>query len=337
MPSRASSPSAAVADRRRGGDDFEQELEAHRRELTGYCYRMLGSGFEAEDAVQETMVRAWRAIDGFEGRSALRSWLYRIATNVCLDMLRGPQRRARPMDLGPSSSADSFKGIAAPESTWVQPIPDARVVPDDADPAEVAAARDTIRLAFVATLQHLPPRQRAVLILREVLRWQATEVADLLDTTVASVNSALQRARATLAERDLDAEESRPAQFDDDDRDLLARYVDAFERYDIPLLLTLLHDDAVLSMPPYPLWLRGPEEMGRWYLGTGIGCRDSRLVATEAGGGAAFGSYRSGGPGLHEPFALQLIEVRDGKISAQHNFLYPELFTACGLPDRLEG
>jgi RNA polymerase sigma-70 factor (ECF subfamily) len=336
MPSQASSPSAAVVDRRPGGDDLERELEAHRRELTGYCYRMLGSGFEAEDAVQETMVRAWRAIDGFEGRSALRSWLYRIATNVCLDMLRGPQRRARPMDLGPSSTADSFKGVASPESTWVQPIPNARVVPDDADPAEVAAARDTIRLAFVATLQHLPPRQRAVLILREVLRWQATEVAELLDTSVASVNSALQRARATLADRDLDAETTRPAQFDGEDSDLLARYVDAFERYDIPTLLALLHDDAVLSMPPYPLWLRGPEEMGRWYLGTGIGCRDSRLVATEAGGGAAFGSYRSSAGGGHEPFALQLIEVRDGKISAQHNFLYPELFAACGLPDRLD-
>ena len=240
------------------------------------------------------------------------------------------------MDLGPSSTADSDKGAARPEHAWVQPVPDARVLPETGDPAELAASRETIRLAFVAALQHLPPRQRAVLILREVLRWQASEVAELLDTSVASVNSALQRARATLADGQLDADTARPAPVDDDQQDLLDRYVDAFERYDIPALLALLHDDAVLSMPPYPLWLRGPVEMGRWYLGQGIGCRGSRLVATAANGSAAFGSYRSSGPGTHDPFALQLIEVRDGKISAQHNFLYPELFAAFGLPARLE-
>src|SRR4051812_937835 len=183
---------------------IELDLEVHRRELTGYCYRMLGSGFEAEDAVQETMVRAWKNLDRFEGRSSLRSWLYRIATNVCLDMVQGPQRRARPMDLGPASTADSHLAPRLPQQVWVQPVPDARVLPIDGDPAEVAAARDSVRLAFVAALQHLPPKQRAVLILREVLRWQATEVAELLDTTVASVNSALQRARATLAATDLD-------------------------------------------------------------------------------------------------------------------------------------
>jgi RNA polymerase sigma-70 factor (ECF subfamily) len=338
MPTRA--PSTTVDDQRHDTDDLQGVLETYRRELTGYCYRMLGSGFEAEDAVQETMVRAWKGYDRFEGRSALRSWLYRIATNVCLDMLRGPQRRARPMDLGPSSTVDAFTGVASPEATWVQPIPDAKVVPAEADPAEAAATRDTIRLAFVAALQYLPPRQRAVLILREVLRWQATEVAELLDTSVASVNSALQRARATLADRDLDTETSRPARLDTEgDRDLLARYVDAFERYDIPTLLNLLHEDAVMSMPPHPLWLQGPEEMGKWFLGHGIGCKGSRLMATAAGGGVAFGSYRPKAPGpgdhTHEPFALQLIEIRDGRISAQHNFLYPELFAACGLPDRL--
>src|SRR5438270_8927883 len=207
---------------------IELELEPHRRELTGYCYRMLGSGFEAEDAVQETMVRAWRNIDSFEGRSALRSWLYRIATNVCLDMAQGPQRRARPMDLGPSSSADSVLGPGLPETTWISPIPDSRVLPSDGDPAEVAAQRDTIRLAFVAALQHLPPRQRAVLILREVLRWQATEVAELLDTSVASVNSALQRARETL--NAASPAPPSPTELSADDRALLARYVDAFER-----------------------------------------------------------------------------------------------------------
>jgi RNA polymerase sigma-70 factor (ECF subfamily) len=336
MPTRA--PTTTVVDQRPDADDLEALLETYRRELTGYCYRMLGSGYEAEDAVQETILRAWKGFDRFEGRSALRSWLYRIATNVCLDMLRGPQRRARPMDLGPSSSVDAFTGVTSPESTWIQPIPDASVLPDDADPAEAAATRDTIRLAFVAALQHLPPRQRAVLILREVLRWRASEVADLLDTSVASVNSALQRARATLADRDLDADTSRPARLDDEgDRDLLARYVDAFERYDIPTLLTLLHEDAVMSMPPHPFWLQGPEEMGKWLLGTGIGCKGSRLVPTAAGGGAAFGSYRVSESGVgHEPWALQLIEVRDGKISAHHNFLFPELFAACGLPERLE-
>ncbi|HEY6416924.1 MAG TPA: RNA polymerase subunit sigma-70, partial [Acidimicrobiales bacterium] len=241
--------------------DLRSELEAYRRELTGYCYRMLGSGFEAEDAVQETMVRAWRGLDRFEGRSALRSWLYRIATNVCLDMLRGPQRRARPMDLGPASTAEGNLGAHVPEENWVQPIADAKVVPADPDdPAELAASRESIRLAFVAALQHLPPRQRAVLILREVLRWQAAEVAELLDTSVASVNSALQRARGTLADRDLDL---TPPQVDPDQAELLARYVDAFERYDIDSLVTLLHDDAVQSMPPFAMWLRGRAEMGK--------------------------------------------------------------------------
>jgi RNA polymerase sigma-70 factor (ECF subfamily) len=311
------------------------QLETHRRELTGYCYRMLGSGFEAEDAVQETLTRAWRGIDGFEGRSALRSWLYRIATNVCLDMRRGPQRRARPMDLGPSSTADSVLAPGLPDHTWVQPVPDARVLPSDGDPAELAASRETIRLAFVAALQHLPPRQRAVLILREVLRWRASEVAELLDTTVASVNSALQRARATLAAVDLDAMDPTPA--DADQRELLARYVDAFERYDISSLVALLHDDATFSMPPYSLWLRGPLQVSRWLLGQGAGCRGSRLVATSANGGVAFGSYRPAGPGSHEPFAVQVLEVSGTRISGWHNFLYPELFAAFGLPPRLQG
>jgi RNA polymerase sigma-70 factor, ECF subfamily len=314
--------------------DVRSELEAYRGELTGYCYRMLGSGFEAEDAVQETMVRAWRGLDRFEGRSALRSWVYRIATNVCLDMLRRPQRRARPMDLGPSSTAEANLGPITPENTWVQPIPDAKVLPADvSDPAELAASRESIRLAFVAALQHLPPRQRAVLILREVLRWQASEVAELLETSVASVNSALQRARATLADRDVDAS---PQSVDDEQQELLARYVDAFERYDIDSLVTLLHDDAVQSMPPYALWLRGRDEMGKWYLGQGIGCKGSRLLATAANGCPAFASYRPQGPGIWEPFALQIIETSGGRISAIHNFLYPELFPAFGLPTRLE-
>lgn len=313
--------------------ELELQLEQYRRELTGYCYRMLGSGSEAEDAVQETMVRAWRGLDRFEGRSALRSWLYRIATNVCLDMLRGPQRRARPMDLGPASTADAVLDAGQGEHAWIRPVHDARVVPLDGDPAEVAAARESIRLAFVAALQFLPPKQRAVLILREVLRWQATEVAELLDTTVASVNSALQRARATLAERDLDDGVSYAV--DAEQEALLAAYVDAFERYDVPAIVALLAEDAVQTMPPYELWLRGRDEIGKWFLGTGIGCQGARLVATQANGRPAFGSYRVAGPGRWTPFSIVIIDVVDGRITGFHNFLYPELFSEFGLPEEL--
>jgi RNA polymerase sigma-70 factor (ECF subfamily) len=309
------------------------DLEQYRRELTGYCYRMLGSGFEAEDAVQETMVRAWKGMDRFEGRSAVRSWLYRIATNVCLDMLRGRQRRARPMDLGPHSTTDAFDGSRLPEHAWVEPIPDTRVLPTEGDPAELAAERETIRLAFVTALQHLPARQRAVLILREVLRWQASEVAELLDTTVASVNSALQRARATLST--LDAGAPAPA-VDDEQRALLARYVDAFERYDISRLVTLLHEDVVQSMPPYTLWLVGREEVGRWLLGPGHGCRGSRLLPTSANGLPAFGQYRCDPEGGHRPWALQVIETSGDRITGFHAFVNPDLFAAFGLPPHLD-
>src|SRR6266542_681045 len=235
--------------------DVESQLERYRRELTAYCYRMLGSAFEAEDAVQETLLRAWRSFDRFEGRAALRSWLYRIATNVCLNMLSASQRRARPMDLGPASTAEATLGSELPEATWIGPVPDGRILPTDGDPAEVAESRETIRLAFVAALQRLPPPQRAVLILREVLRWKAVEVAELLGTSVASVNSALQRARSKLAAADLEATEAYQP-LDDEQRVLLARYVDAFERYDLESLTSLLHEDATWSMPPYELWLR---------------------------------------------------------------------------------
>jgi RNA polymerase sigma-70 factor (ECF subfamily) len=312
-----------------------EDLEQYRRELTGYCYRMLGSGFEADDAVQETMVRAWRAIDTFEGRSAVRSWIYRIATNVCLDLLRGRKRRARPMEMGPSSPADpQHLGEMLPEHMWVTPVPDAHVLPANRDPAELAEAKETIRLAFVAALQHLPARQRAVLILREVLRWHATEVAELLDTSVASVNSALQRARATLSARNLSA--GTPEEVGPDQQDLLARYVDAFERYDIPRLVELLHEDAIQSMPPYAMWLCGRDEIGRWLLGAGIGCRGSRLIATSASGCAAFGQYRVDPAGGHAPWALQVIEVSGERISGFHSFLDTDLFAAFGLPAHLD-
>jgi RNA polymerase sigma-70 factor (ECF subfamily) len=314
---------------------IEEQLEAHRRALTGYCYRMLGSGSEAEDAVQETMVRAWRAADRLDAQAALKAWLYRIASNVCLDMLSGSQRRARPMDLGPASGADSALGAGLPEHAWVQPIADQRVLPPEADPADVADARETLRLAFVAALQHLPPRQRAVLILREVLRWRASEVAELLDTTVASVNSALQRARATLESLDLDT--SGPASLDADEQELLTRYVDAFERYDITSLVALLREDASFSMPPFPLWVRGPEEVGRFMLGQGIHCKGSRLLATSANGGPAVGVYHPAGPDAYEPWAIVVLELSGGRITGLHHFLYPALFAEFGLPPRLQG
>ena len=263
------------------GADLDRALQAHRTELTGFCYRMLGSGSEAEDAVQETMVRAWRSIDRFEGRSSLRTWLYRIANNICLDMMRSPQRRARPMEMGPSSTnAEAVLGEPLGEHAFVQPVQDERVIPLDGDPAEVAAARESIRLAFVAALQHLPARQRSALILCEVLKWQATEVAELLDTSVASVNSALQRARATLAAADAEQLDAvGPEQ-----QELLASYVDAFERYDIPKLVGLLRDDVVLSMPPWKLWLVGADDLAGWFLGEGIVCQGSRVIPVAVNG-----------------------------------------------------
>jgi RNA polymerase sigma-70 factor (ECF subfamily) len=293
---------------------------------------MLGSGFDAEDAVQETMVRAWRAGEDFQGRSSLRSWLYRIATNVCLDMLRGRQRRARPMELGPSRPpVESSLEQMLPEGSWVSPIADERILPPEADPAEVAVARDSVRLAFVAALQHLPARQRAALILCEVLRWQAAEAAELLGTSVAAVNSALQRARATLGSAgDLAPEVAT------DQRALLDRYVDAFERYDIDSLVKLLHEDAVQSMPPYAMWLRGAGDIGRFMLGPGAGCRDSRLIPRAANGCPAFGHYKPDPQGGHAPWALQVLEISGGRIAGIHSFLDAErIFPAFGLPAHL--
>ena len=319
--------------------ELEQRLEQHRTELTAYCYRMLGAAFEAEDAVQETLLRAWRSYEKFEGRSALRSWLYRIATNVCLDMLNGRERRARPMDMGPAQSADNELGPALPEITWLEPMPDARIVPTDGDPAEVVELRDSIRLAFVAALQHLPAKQRAVLILREVLRWKADEVAELLETSVASVNSALQRARATLATHEMASAEAAgpPDTMTDEQRDLLNRYVDAFERYDLDSLTSLLHEDATWSMPPYELWLQTHEDIVKWCLGPGIGCRGSRLVPTVANGAPAFGQYKPSPDGGFEPWSLQVVEMSGDEIVGLNFFLDTQrLFPLFGLPPRLE-
>jgi RNA polymerase sigma-70 factor (ECF subfamily) len=308
-----------------------EDLEQHRRELTGYCYRMLGSGFDAEDAVQETLVRAWRGAANFEGRSSARSWLFRIATNVCLDMLRSQQRRARPMELGPSRPpVESSLEKMLPEGSWVSPIADDRVIPLEADPAELAASRESIRLAFVSALQHLPPRQRAVLILCEVLRWQATEVAELLDTSTAAVNSALQRARATLGS--IDSGEP-PTIVDEAQRDLLANFVDAFERYDIERLVTLLQEDAIQSMPPFAMWLQGAVNIGRFMLGPGAACHDSRLLPTAANGSPAYAQYKPGDDGKFHPWALQVIEINGDRISGIHSFLDTDvLFPAFGFP-----
>lgn len=310
------------------------DLEVYRRELAGYCYRMLGSGFDAEDAVQETMIRAWRSADRFEGRSSLRSWLYRIATNVCLDMLRGQKRRARPMELGPSRPpVESSLESVLPEASWISPIADDRVLPAEADPADLAEARETVRLAFVAALQHLPARQRAVLILCEVLRWQATEAAELLDTTVTAVNSALQRARATMASLD---DRTPSTSLEADQQELLARFADAFERYDIDRLVRLLHDDAVQSMPPYAMWLQGSADIGRFMMGVGHACAGSLLVATSANGCPAFGQYKPDPGGGHAPWALQVLEISGDRISAIHSFLDAErLFASFGLAPHL--
>jgi RNA polymerase sigma-70 factor (ECF subfamily) len=326
-------PQSPVA---RAPQELEQQFEQYRPELTAHCYRMLASPFEAEDAVQETFIRAWRGFERFEGRAAVRSWLYRIATNVCLDLLSGRERRARPMDLGPSREPIVENLNVLPEVTWIEPIPDGRVVPEG-DPADVAVARETIRLAFVAALQHLPPRQRAVLILCEVLRWKASEVAELLDTSVPSVNSALQRARATLEASNVSAADTS-ASVDTADAALLERYVAAFEAYDMDALTSLIHEDATQSMPPYDLWLHGRGDILSWWSGPGAGCSGSRVVPTVAANGApAFGQYKPSASGEgYEPWALQVLEVEDGRIVEFTFFLDTErVFPLFGLPLQL--
>jgi len=312
------------------------ELEQHRRELTAYCYRMLGSPFDAEDAVQDAFVRAWRSRDRFEGRSAMRSWLYRIATNVCLDMLKGKERRARPMDLGPAVEPIEKNLNVPAEITWLEPIP-LHLVASERDPADVAVANESIRLAFVAALQRLPAKQRAVLILREVLDWQASEVAELLDTSVPSVNSALQRARATLAKANSDAGDSAQP-LSDTDRAMLERYVAAFERYDVKALTSLIREDAKQSMPPYDMWLSGRDDVLSWWFGPGIGCQGSRILRPESANGMpTFGQYKPSPNGGYDPWALQVLELKDGRIVEFTFFLdTARLFPLFGLPLHLD-
>jgi RNA polymerase sigma-70 factor (ECF subfamily) len=319
--------------------DLDVELERHRVELTGYCYRMLGSSFEAEDAVQDTLVRAWRSHDKFEGRSSLRSWLYRIATNVCLDMLTAGNKRARPMDLTEATPLAQAALSPRPDHTWLEPMPDARVLPTTADPAEAAVAKESVRLAFMAALQQLPPKQRAVLILREVLAWRASEVAELLDTSVASVNSALQRARATLSERSeagADAEVANP--LDEEQKKLLERYVAAFEGYDMTALTALLHEDAIMTMPPFDLWLLGPSDITGFMTTLGAGCAGSRLRPVEVNGLPGFAHYKPDPEkGGFSPWAIQVLEISEGRITGFHCFLdVQRWFPLFGLPDHIE-
>jgi RNA polymerase sigma-70 factor (ECF subfamily) len=308
------------------------QLEAHRAALTGHCYRMLGSVVDAEDAVQDTMVRAWQSLARFEGRSALRTWLYRIATNVCLDALSSRSRRARPIEERPEGSVDDPLEML-PGTHWIEPIPDARALPADADPFERTALRQSIRLAFVAALQHLPPRQRAALLLADVLGWSAADIAGCLDMTVAAVNSALQRARATMASRGA-LERDEP--LSETQTTLLERYVDAFHRYDVDALVALMREDATLSMPPYTLWLRGPDAVRAWLLGKGIGCRGSRLLPTAACGLPAFGQYRPSADGDYRPWSLTVLELAGDRIARWNAFLDTEtLFPLFGLPPAL--
>ncbi|MGW6533426.1 sigma-70 family RNA polymerase sigma factor [Streptomyces venezuelae] len=317
--------------------DLDVTLEKHRVELTGYCYRMLGSAFEAEDAVQDTMVRAWRSFEKFEGRSSVRSWLYRIATNVCLDMLNAGNRRARPMDLTAAAPLAQAALNPRPDNTWLEPIPDARVLPTVGDPAEAAVAKESVRLAFVAALQSLPPKQRAVLILREVLAWKASEVAELIDTSVASVNSALQRARATLAERpEDDTAVSDP--LDEEQQKLLERYVAAFEGYDMTALTALLAEDAVMTMPPFDLWLRGTDDITGFMTTIGASCANSRLVPVNVNGTPGFAHYKPDPDnGGFAPWAIQVIEISEGRITGFHCFLdTPRWFPLFGMPLHLD-
>jgi RNA polymerase sigma-70 factor, ECF subfamily len=312
------------------------ELEQHRAELTAYCYRMLGSPFDAEDAVQDAFVRAWRARDRFEGRAAMRSWLYRIATNVCLDMLKGRDRRVRPMDLGPAVEPIESNLNARSAKEWIEPIPENLIAPEK-DPADIAVERESIRLAFVAALQQLPARQRAVLILREVLRWEASEVAELLSASVPSVNSALQRARATLAQSKVSATDPLP-KLSEADHAMLERYVAAFERYDMAALTSLIREDATQSMPPFDMWLYGRDDILAWWVGPGNGCRGSRVIPTvSANGSPAYGQYKPSPQGGHEPWALQVLELENGRIAEFTFFLdTARLFPLFGLPPRLD-
>jgi RNA polymerase sigma-70 factor (ECF subfamily) len=317
------------------------DFDRHRPALTGLCYRMLGSLTDAEDAVQETLLRAWKARESFDGRAQLATWLHRIATNVCLDALRSRAVRWRPFDVRPVGNTHE-ELQQRPAEYWVEPIPDLAVIPDDADLHEQAVLRESIRLAFIAALQHLPPRQRAALILTQVLNWSASEVAESLDMTVAAVNSALQRARATLAERQATRDFETLVALGTHDRSreqqalsaaqqqLVNEFVAAFEAYDVPRLTRLLREDATMCMPPYDLWLQGRADIADWLTGRGCGCQGSVLVPTRANGMPAFAQYRQGGA---QPWALVVLDLHDDTIGSMTYFLETAtLFPRFGVP-----
>jgi RNA polymerase sigma-70 factor (ECF subfamily) len=307
------------------------DFEAHRVALTGHCYRMLGSATDADDAVQETMIRAWRGFERFDQRASLRTWLYRIATNVCLDALSERKRRARPMDESPAAGVND-ELHDQPRTHWLEPVPDARVLPNDVNPSEQVILRQSVRLAFTAALQRLPARQRAALLLADVLGFAAEEIATTLEMSVAAVNSALQRARATLSVPDGTGPSERA--LDGKQAAFVTRYVEAFERYDVGALTALMHEDAVLNMPPFSFWLQGHGDIRAWMLGRGSGCRGSRLLRVHANDAPAFAQYRPSATGSgHEAWALIVLELAGERIATTTSFLDTEtLFPLFGLP-----
>jgi RNA polymerase sigma-70 factor (ECF subfamily) len=305
-----------------------EDLESHRAAITGHCYRMLGSVFDAEDATQDTLARAWKALSQFDGRSSLRTWLYRISTNVCLDYLQSRRRRMCPTENGSPCAVPAAGDLSQePIEFWIEPIPDIDSIPSDEDPVKRALLRESIRLAFVAALQRLPPKQRAVLLLNDVLDFSSAETAAALSLSVASVNSALQRARETMGKPQPSADLAPPQE------SVVREYMDAFERYDIPALTSLLRDDVAFSMPPYSLWLQGPAAVASWMQSFGSGCRGSRLIRVEACASPAFAQYRRSTAGGFRAWGLILLELENDRIAAITTFLDADrLFPRFGLP-----
>jgi RNA polymerase sigma-70 factor, ECF subfamily len=347
-------PDPALLRAARGGDDdaFRRLVEPHRRELHAHCYRMLGSVHDAEDALQDTLLRAWRGLPRFEGRSSLRSWLYRIATNVCLDRISQRPRRALPVDYGPAAGPDAAPGEPLIESTWVDPYPDERQHVRDgyANPEARYERRESVELAFIVALQKLPATQRAVLILRDVLGFSARETAETLDTTVAAANSALRRARTT-ADQTLPAHSQQAnlrALGDDGLRQVVERYIDAWERGDVDAILAMLADDATLAMPPLPTWYRGRDAIAAFL--TGFALRDRwRLVPTRANGQLAFGCYAwEADTSSYTPLSLDVLTLHGATATDVTSFVSPhtrgpdrrrfatDLFGRFGLPDQID-